>query len=158
MINLNKTYMKKIILKKDKISKNQYFFISKNTEINEFLKNIIFNLNFWIENKETLGTKKNIGIILDSDQSLDLIKDDIKLFSLIQFNFITFKDGRPFTEVKKLRKYWNFSGEIRASGHILPDQYVFLNRCGVDSFEIEEGKENIWIDFFKMDKGLYYQP
>ena len=150
--------MKKIILKKDKISKNQYFFISKNTEINEFLKNIIFNLNFWIENKETLGTKKNIGIILDSDQSLDLIKDDIKLFSLIQFNFITFKDGRPFTEVKKLRKYWKFNGEIRASGHILPDQYVFLNRCGVDSFEIEEGKENIWIDFFKMDKGLYYQP
>ena len=97
-------------------------------------------------------------MILDSDQSIDLIKDDIELFSLVQFNFITFKDGRPFTEIKKLRKYWKFNGEIRASGHILPDQYVFLNRCGVDSFEIEEGKEKFWIDFFKMDEGLYYQP
>ncbi len=150
--------MKKIILNKDKISKNQYFFINQNSEINDFSENIIFHFNFWIENKKTLGTKKNIGIILDSNQSLDLIKDDIKLFSLVQFNFITFKDGRPFSEVKKLRKYWKFNGEIRAAGHILPDQYVFLNRCGVDSFEIEEGKEKIWIDFFNMDKGLYYQP
>ena len=158
MINLNKTYMKKIILKKDKVCKNQYFFIDNNSEINKSSKKIIFYIKFWNENKKTLGKKKHIGVILDSNQSIDLIKDDIELFSLVQFNFITFKDGRPFTQIKKLKKYWKFNGEIRASGHILPDQYVFLKRCGVDSFEIEEGKERFWIDFFKMDKGLYYQP
>ena len=157
MINSNKTYMKKIILNKDKVSKNEYFFIDNDSEIRKSSK-IIFFIKFWIENKKTLKKKKHIGVILDSNQSIDLIKDDIELFSLIQFNFITFKDGRPFTEIKKLRKYWKFNGEIRASGHILPDQYVFLNRCGVDSFEIEEGKEKFWIDFFKMDEGLYYQP
>ena len=150
--------MKKIILKKDKVSKNQYFFVDNNSEIVNSSKKIIFCINFWFENKRTLKKKKHIGVILDSNQSIDLIKDDIKFFSLVQFNFITFKDGRPFTEIKKLRKYSKFNGEIRAAGHILPDQYVFLNRCGVDSFEIEEGKEKFWIDFFKMDEGLYYQP
>ena len=150
--------MKKTILKKDKVFKNQYRFIDKISEINKSSKKIIFYTKFWVENKKILEREKNIGIILDSNQSVDLIKDDIELFSLVQFNFLTFKDGRPFTEVKKLRKYWKFSGEIRVSGHILPDQYVFLNRSGVDSFEIEEGKEKFWIDFFKMDKGLYYQP
>ncbi len=158
MINLNKTYMNKIILRKDKISKNQYFFIDKSSEISKFSEKLIFHINFWTENKKTLKRKKKIGIILDSNQSLDLIKDDIELFNLVQFNFLTFKDGRPFTEGKKLRKFWGFAGEIRASGHILPDQYVFLNRCGFDSFEIDEGKEKFWIEFFNMDKGLYYQP
>ena len=38
------------------------------------------------------------------------------------------------------------------------NEYFFLNKCGVNSFEIEEGKEKFWVDFFKMDEGLYYQP
>ena len=44
------------------------------------------------------------GIQLNSDESLDEITDDILYFSLIQFNFLSFKDGRPFSIAKTLRK------------------------------------------------------
>jgi uncharacterized protein (DUF934 family) len=98
-----------------------------------------------------------VGIQINSDESLDEITEDLRYFSLIQFNFLTFKDGRPFSIAKILRNKLYFKKEIRASGHILPDQYIFLIRCGFDTVEIEEKNMDVWIRFFKMDEGLYYQ-
>ena len=36
-----------------------------------------------------------------------------------------------------LRERYGYTGEIRAGGHILPDQVLFLARCGVNSFDIK---------------------
>ena len=90
--------------------------------------------------KRELLKKKKIraGILVNSDESLDQIINDIYYFSLIQLNFLSFKDGRPFSFARTLRKKFKFKNEIRASGHLLPDQYIFLIRCGFDTVEIEE--------------------
>ena len=77
---------------------------------------------------------------------------------MLQINFETFKDGRPFTFAKILRKKYNFKGELRAAGHILPDQFVFLIRCGFDSVEIREEDKDAWLELLEIDEGLYYQP
>ena len=83
--------------------------------------------------------------------------NDIDYFSLIQFNFLTFRDGRPFTYAKLLRGQFKFLKEIRASGHVLPDQYVFLLRCGFNTVEIDEKDSEIWKRFYSMNAGIYYQ-
>ena len=148
-----------IILNKDKPQKNEYIFLDdleKITSINK--KKVILTKSLWIQKGQLLKKKKIIsGIQLNSDESLDEITDDILYFSLVQFNFLSFKDGRPFSIAKTLRKKFNFKKEIRASGHILPDQYIFLIRCGFDTVEIEEEDFDVWVRFFKMDEGLYYQ-
>ena len=148
-----------IILNKDKPQKNEYIFLDdleKLTSINK--KKVILTKSLWIQKGQLLKKNKIIsGIQLNSDESLDEITDDILYFSLIQFNFLSFKDGRPFSIAKNLRKKLNFKNEIRASGHILPDQYVFLIRCGFDTVEIEDEDFDVWVRFFKMDEGLYYQ-
>ena len=148
-----------IILNKDKPQKNEYIFwdeSEKITSINK--KKVILTKSLWIQKGQLLKKNKIIsGIQLDSDESLDEITDDILYFSLIQFNFLSFKDGRPFSIAKTLRKKFNFKKEIRASGHILPDQYIFLIRCGFDTVEIEDRDFDVWVRFFKMDEGLYYQ-
>ena len=148
-----------IILNKDKPQKNEYIFLDELEQIASlYKKKIILTKNLWIEKKQILKEKKiNVGIQINSDESIDEITEDLKYFSLIQFNFLTFKDGRPFSIAKILRKKLNFEKEIRASGHILPDQYIFLMRCGFDTVEIEEKNIDVWIRFFKMDEGLYYQ-
>ena len=148
-----------IILNKDKPQKNEYIFLDELEQIS-FLnkKKVILTKNLWIEKKQTLKERKiSVGIQINSDESIDEITKDLQYFSLIQFNFLTFKDGRPFSIAKILRKKLNFKKEIRASGHILPDQYIFLMRCGFDTVEIEEKHIDVWIRFFKMDEGLYYQ-
>ena len=148
-----------IILNKDKPQKNEYIFLDdleKIISINK--KKVILTKSLWIQKGQLLKKNKIIsGIQLDSDESLDEITDDILYFSLIQFNFLSFKDGRPFSIAKNLRKKLNFKNEIRASGHVLPDQYIFLIRCGFDTVEIEDKDFDVWVRFFKMDEGLYYQ-
>ena len=148
-----------IILNKDKLQKNEYIFLDELEQIASlYKKKIILTKNLWIEKKQIIKEKKiSVGIQINSDESIDEITEDLKYFSLIQFNFLTFKDGRPFSIAKILRKKLNFEKEIRASGHILPDQYIFLMRCGFDTVEIEEKNTDVWIRFFKMDEGLYYQ-
>ena len=122
-------------------------------------KNISIDLNFWNVNKNEIlkNNDKNIGIIINSDQSLNDFIEHLKLFKMICINFLTFKDGRPFTLARKLRELYNFNELIRASGHILPDQSVFLIRSGFDSFEIEDKQLKYWEEFIKNDVGLYYQ-
>ena len=148
-----------IILNKDKPQKDEYIFLDdleKITSINK--KKVILTKSLWIQKGQLLKKNKIIsGIQLNSDESLDKITDDILYFSLVQFNFLSFKDGRPFSIAKTLRKKFNFKKEIRASGHILPDQYIFLIRCGFDTVEIEDKDFDVWVRFFKMDEGLYYQ-
>ncbi len=145
-----------IIIQKNKIKKNLY---NKIDSIESKAKKILVSHSFWQENKDKLLQKKlDIGIELNSDNSINVIEKDIKFFSLIQFNFVTFKDGRPFSYAKKLRELLKFKKEIRASGNILPDQYIFLLRCGFDSVEIKNSEKDIWLKLLKMDEGLYYQP
>ena len=122
-------------------------------------KNISIDLNFWKVNKNEIlkNNNKNIGIIINSDQSLNDIIEHLKLFKMICINFLTFKDGRPFTLARKLRELYHYNELIRASGHILPDQSVFLIRSGFDSFEIEDVQLNYWEEFIKNDVKLYYQ-
>ena len=148
-----------IILNKDKPQKNEYIFWDESEKIKSInKKKVILTKGLWIQKGQLLKKNKIIsGIQLNSDESLDEITDDILYFSLVQFNFLSFKDGRPFSIAKTLRKKFNFKKEIRASGHILPDQYIFLIRCGFDTVEIEAKNVDVWIRFFKMDEGLYYQ-
>ena len=151
--------MKQVILKKNKILQNEYVIINDLEDLSNLnSQKIIITLEQWLANKNILKKRKNIGIKLNSDESISIIKDDIDFFKMIQFNFITFKDGRPFSEAKKLRVEFKYLNEIRASGHILPDQYIFLLRCGFSSVEIETSKKKFWLEFLEMDSGLYYQP
>lgn len=147
------------ILYKDKLKNNEYFFFDHVDDlINSRHKKIIIQDGFWKENKNVLLEKRiSIGVQINSDQTLESIVNDIDYFSLIQFNFLTFRDGRPFTYAKLLRGQFKFLKEIRASGHVLPDQYVFLLRCGFNTVEIDEKDSEIWKRFYSMDAGIYYQ-
>jgi uncharacterized protein (DUF934 family) len=51
----------------------------------------------------------------------------------IDLNFPKFSDGRAFSQAFLLRRRLNFKGEIRATGDVLIDQLVQMQRTGFDS-------------------------
>ena len=51
----------------------------------------------------------------------------------IDLNFPKFTDGRAFSQAFLLRRRLGFKGEIRATGDVLVDQLVQLQRSGFDS-------------------------
>ncbi len=146
----------------DKISERKNEFIelpdeklSKKTS----LENCLLNLFRWKEKKKEIHEKKiKVALKINSDEELIFGENDLRYIKMIQINFLNFKDGRPFTLAKKLRKKFLYKGEIRASGDILPDQFVFLLRCGFDTVEIKEMEKDTWLELLEFDDGLYYQP
>jgi len=53
---------------------------------------------------------------------------------------VTHVDGRSYSHAYKLRKRFNFTGEIRAIGDVKFDQLAFLTRTGCTAFELPEGE------------------
>tara|TARA_B100000965_G_C19199694_1_gene586765 strand:+ start:137 stop:592 length:456 start_codon:yes stop_codon:yes gene_type:complete len=149
-----------IILERENVKTNKYLKISgDDIGISEIKNYSIIDKKNWILLKDQIIKKKLIiGIEIFSDEIFDISKQDLRALCLIQINFKTFKDGRPFTFVKKLRKELKFNNEIRAAGHILPDQYSFLLRCGFNTVEINEVEKEQWFEMLNLDEGLYYQP
>ena len=56
----------------------------------------------------------------------------------IDLNFPKFTDGRAFSQAFLLRRRLGFTGEIRATGDVLIDQLVQMQRSGFDSAVLRE--------------------
>ena len=88
-----------------------------------------------------------LGVLVPSDTSADDLADLIDRVSMFVIEFPKFRDGRGYTIARNLREHHHFKGELRATGHTLPDQYTFLIRCGFNSVDIPEGaKPERWAE------------
>ena len=82
-----------------------------------------------------------LGVVLPVDQPAEVLAPYLDRLSLVAVNFPTFRDGRGFSQARSLRERLAFSGVIRATGNILPDQYAFLLRCGITTVEMQDGAD-----------------
>ena len=99
--------------------------------------NVIVSLDQWRERRERLrGHNGRLGLRLNSDQSPAEIADDLSLFDLVALDFPRFGDGRAYSYARLLRERYGFTGELRAVGNVLRDQFAAMLRCGFDAFEV----------------------
>ena len=59
----------------------------------------------------------------------------------IELEFPKFTDGRAFSQAYLLRRRRKFAGDIRATGDVLIDQLVQMQRTGFSSAVLKEGKD-----------------
>ena len=98
---------------------------------------VIISLSRWQKERDTLlGRNGAIGVRLSSAQSPALIADDLHRLGLVALEFPKFTDGRAYSYARLLRERYGFKGELRAVGNVLRDQFLFMLRCGFDSFEV----------------------
>ncbi len=56
---------------------------------------------------------------------------------LVRVEFPSSADGRGFTIARVLRDH-GYTGKLRATGHVIADQYAMARRCGFDDVEISD--------------------
>ncbi|MBK0393521.1 DUF934 domain-containing protein [Ramlibacter algicola] len=59
----------------------------------------------------------------------------------IELQFPKFTDGRAYSQAYLLRRRRKFAGDIRATGDVLVDQLVQMQRTGFSSAVLKDGKE-----------------
>jgi uncharacterized protein (DUF934 family) len=100
---------------------------------------IVSLARFQSERNALLARNARLGVRLKSDQSPELLGDDLQRFSVVALEFPKFRDGRPFSWARLLRTRLAYRGEIRAVGDFLLDQLAFQRRAGFDAWEVADG-------------------
>lgn len=120
---------------------------------------VIVSLERWQDAADDVVAHNGpLGVVLASDQSPDLVADDLGRFDLVALDFPAFTDGRAYSYARLLRERLGFKGEIRAVGNVLRDQVAFMVRCGFDAFEMADANA---AEAFKQaleEVSVTYQP
>ena len=100
---------------------------------------VIVTLARWRADRALAGRQGPLGLALKNSEPVQPLADEIHHFELIALEFPKFTDGRAYSQARILRERLGFVGELRATGQVLLDQLLFMQRCGFDAFEIAKG-------------------
>ncbi len=100
--------------------------------------------------EELAASGHEIGIGIGNDADQEALASAFDVVKLIAVPFPKSADGRGFSIATRLRRL-GFQGELRASGHLIADQYALARSCGFDTVEISDGQaerqpEQHWIE------------
>jgi uncharacterized protein (DUF934 family) len=90
-----------------------------------------------------------LGVTFPNNQKVAALDLYLSRLGLIILDFPVFNDGRSFSIARQLRRD-GFAGEIRASGHVMPDLLQFMLQVGFDSFQVSDRfKPELWLQSLK---------
>jgi uncharacterized protein (DUF934 family) len=96
---------------------------------------------------------KNVLEIANTEDPRTLSLDGV---TRIDLNFPKFTDGRAFSQAFLLRRRLGFQGEIRATGDVLIDQLVQMERTGFDVAVLREDQNLAFAQAqFERYRGFY---
>jgi uncharacterized protein (DUF934 family) len=78
------------------------------------------------------------GVIWPNNRDLDELVPYLDKLAVVALVFPTFRDGRAYSQARLLRERYKFHGELRATGQVLRDQFVFMMRAGFDAFDVRK--------------------
>lgn len=96
-----------------------------------------------------------LGVRLAIDTDPATLLDDVRHFALVVVEIPNAADGRFFSIAARLREQMRYRGELRVTGDVAPDQLSFMQRCGIDAFELGDGVD---IERFMRRYERFYQP
>jgi len=137
----NKITQNKQIIKDGKIIFDEWQIITDAVNVSELpIGKVIVPFNMWLEFKDSLIKRKNIGIWLKADEEISQITGDLSYLPIIALEFPVFTDGRHYSTAAILRNTYKYEGEIRAIGDVLRDQLQAMWRVGFNAFAVRADK------------------
>ncbi len=88
--------------------------------------------------KEQYSTRADSQNVLQLSNDADVADLALDGVDCVELHFPKFTDGRAFSQAVLLRRRRRFTGELRATGDVLIDQLLHMQRCGFDSAVLRE--------------------
>jgi uncharacterized protein (DUF934 family) len=98
------------------------------------------------------------GVIWPNSRPVAELVPYLDRLALIALVFPTFRDGRAYSQARLLRERHGFEGELRATGQVLRDQFVFMLRSGFDAFEVRKDSDAAAFAQVARRYSVVYQP
>jgi uncharacterized protein (DUF934 family) len=99
-----------------------------------------------------------LGVIWPNNRDVDDLLPFLDRLAVVALVFPTFRDGRAYTQARLLRERHGYRGELRATGQVLRDQFVFMLRAGFDAFEVKKQSDAEAFAATVKRYSVFYQP
>jgi uncharacterized protein (DUF934 family) len=112
-----------------------------------------------LEGPEALLTRSGkVGVIWPNNRDLDDLVPFLDRLAVVALVFPTFRDGRAYSQARLLRERHGYDGELRATGQVLRDQFVFMLRAGFDAFQVKKQADAEAFAVTANRYSVFYQP
>jgi uncharacterized protein (DUF934 family) len=120
---------------------------------------ILVSATRFLEHAEVLSQRNGpIGVIWPNNRAVDELVPHLDWLGVIALVFPTFRDGRAYSQARLLRERHGYRGELRATGQVLRDQFVFMLRAGFNALEVKkDGDAEAFVSTVKR-YSVFYQP
>ena len=113
----------------------------------------------FLEDPEALTRRAGkLGVIWPNNRDLDALVPWLDRLAAVALVFPTFRDGRAYSQARLLRERYGYEGEVRATGQVLRDQFVFMQRAGFDAFEVKKQSDAEAFAATVKRYSVFYQP
>ena len=113
----------------------------------------------FLENPEAILRRPGkSGVIWPNNRDVDDLVPYLDRLAAVALVFPTFRDGRAYSQARLLRERYHYRGELRATGQVLRDQFMFMLRAGFDAFEVKKEADAEAFANTAKRYSVFYQP
>ena len=105
-----------------------------------------------------LSRKAKTGVIWPNNRDIDELVPHLDKLAAVALVFPIFRDGRAYSQARLLRERYAYKGELRATGQVLRDQFMFMLRAGFDSFDVKKDSDAKAFAEASHRFSVFYQP
>ena len=98
------------------------------------------------------------AVIWPNNRDIDDLVPFLDRLAAVALVFPSFRDGRAYSQARLLRERHGYDGELRATGQVLRDQFVFMLRAGFDAFEVKKDGDAEAFAVSVKRYSVFYQP
>src|ERR1700722_2386583 len=146
------------LVKDGKIATDIFVHVADGTELPGDGAGLVSAARFLEEPEALLARTGKLGVIWPNNRDVDDLVRFLDRLAVVAVVFPTFRGGRAYSQARLLRERHGYNGELRATGQVLRDQFVFMLRAGFDAFEARKESDAEAFAATVKRYSVFYQP
>jgi uncharacterized protein (DUF934 family) len=146
------------LVKNGKISADAFVQVAEDAEIPDDGAILISSARLLGDPQMLSRRSGETGVIWPNNRDVDDLVPYLDRLAMVGLVFPTFRDGRAYSQARLLRERHLYRGELRATGQVLRDQFVFMLRAGFDAFEVKKASDAEAFALTAKRYSVFYQP
>jgi uncharacterized protein (DUF934 family) len=146
------------LVKNGRIATDLFLHVADGAELPDNGAVLVTAARFLEDPEALLKRAGKLGVIWPNSRDVDDLVPYLDRLAVIALVFPSFRDGRAYTQARLLRERHGYDGELRATGQVLRDQFVFMLRAGFDAFEVKKQADAEAFGESARRYSVFYQP
>ena len=119
---------------------------------------VLLTAERFLKDAEQLAARGDVGVIWPNNRDIEELAPYLGRLAAVALGFPAFKDGRAYSQARILREQLKYRGELRATGQVLRDQFLFMQRAGFNAFEVRKDADATAFAETLKRYSVFYQP